>query len=154
MTEPQLNPCGLYRTREPIGDIPAGALVYFHNHGDPGPGIYLPLKWTYNRVQFHQEGMTISADLAGTALEPLLPEGYYRVAEEFYCCADRCRRFEGDSLVQLGYDAAATPILFVPELLGGLLVVPEIGTALDRAHLESLRPLKVPMSQEPPTEKH
>lgn len=36
-------PCGLYRTTRPIPDaVPAGVLVYYHNHGDPGPGVYLP----------------------------------------------------------------------------------------------------------------
>ena len=38
--------CGLYRTSEPIEDaIEAGVLVYYHNHGDPGPGVYLPRAW-------------------------------------------------------------------------------------------------------------
>jgi hypothetical protein len=35
-----LPPCGIYRTSQPLGDhVPAGQLVFFHNHGDPGPGI-------------------------------------------------------------------------------------------------------------------
>jgi len=35
------------------------------------------------------------------------------------CCPKRRRRFEVDSLPKLGHDAASTPTLFVPELLGG-----------------------------------
>ena len=62
MTETWPWPCGLYRTREPVGDVPVHALV---------------------------------------------------------CCPKRRRRFEVDSLPKLGHDAASTPTLFVPELLGG-----------------------------------
>ena len=42
----ELPPCGLYRTVKPIGSIEAGRLVYFHNHGDPGPGLYFPESWS------------------------------------------------------------------------------------------------------------
>ena len=39
MSETNLPPCGLYRTTKPVGDVPAGALVYFHNHGTPGAAV-------------------------------------------------------------------------------------------------------------------
>ena len=42
MTSPALPACGLYRTLLPIGDLEAGRLVYFHNHGNPGAGVYFP----------------------------------------------------------------------------------------------------------------
>ena len=47
-----LPPCGIYRTDLALGDeVPAGRLVYFHDHGDPGPGIYLPRDWVANRAR-------------------------------------------------------------------------------------------------------
>ena len=52
MATPDLPPCGLYRTTAAIGSIEAGRLVYFHNHADPGPGMYLPARWTRNRATF------------------------------------------------------------------------------------------------------
>ena len=48
-----LPPCGLYRTTGPVGSIPEGRLIYFHNHGEPGPGLYLPASWT-NQTQMLQ----------------------------------------------------------------------------------------------------
>ena len=39
--------------------MPAGRLVYFHNHGDPGPGIYLPQDWNLNRARWQQRGFTV-----------------------------------------------------------------------------------------------
>ena len=52
MATNELPPCGLYRTTTKIGDCEADRLVYFHNHGDPGPGFYFPEKWVKNRAQF------------------------------------------------------------------------------------------------------
>jgi hypothetical protein len=36
-----LPPCGLYRTTLTLDHVPAGRLVFFHNHGIRGR-IYLP----------------------------------------------------------------------------------------------------------------
>src|SRR5437868_15144152 len=101
-----LPPCGLYRTLSPVGSIPAGRLVYFHNHGDPGPGLYLPEGFRHNRVELQSRGMLLPSPEDVRWLEPLPPEGFYRVSEAFYCCEKRCRAFEPDMLVQLGYNAA------------------------------------------------
>lgn len=145
MDEPELPPCGLYRTAEPIGDIPAGRLVYYHNHGDPGPGVYLPAGWAGNRARFHRRGTTVSPRVA-RALIPLPAEGFYRVAEPFHCCDARCRLFEVDELVQLGYDGEATAILFTPEIVDGQIVVPERGIRVDGERLQRLRFLKIAVS--------
>lgn len=139
----KLPPCGLYRTTEPIGPVGAGRLVYFHNHGDPGPGVYLPESWSLNRARFSARGVTLpDPALAGT-LEPLPPEGLYRVKAPFTCCAKGCRTFEQDMLVQLGYNAAAQPILFVPEWTERGLGFPERGTLLDPDRLTRLAGLRV-----------
>ena len=57
----ELPPCGLYRTTTKIGEIEAGRLVYFHNHGDPGPGLYLPSGWSNNTARWGARGTTVPA---------------------------------------------------------------------------------------------
>jgi len=141
-----LPPCGLYRTLRPVAGVPENHLVYFHNHGDPGPGIYLPTRWKENRASFEERGRVL-ADLADvSALEAVAAEGLYRVVEPFHCCEKKCRLYEADVLVQLGYDASAQPILFSPEIRDGLLVIPERGTRIDRERIAKLARLRVPIA--------
>lgn len=141
---PELPPCGLYRTTRALSDqVPAGRLVYFHNHGTPGPGVYLPEGWKLNRARFGERGAVIPGAEWATSLEPLPPEGFYRVREPFHCCEKHCRLFEAELLVQLGYDAQARALLFVPEWSEAGLAVPERGSLVDREQLARLVPLKV-----------
>jgi hypothetical protein len=136
--------CGLYRTARPVAGVPAGRLVYFHNHGNPGPGVYLPERWQGNKAVFAERGQPLESPRDAACLEPLEPEGFYRVVEPFHCCERQCRRFEPDMLVQLGYNGAARPILFLPEWANGALTMPERGTPIDIERLEALRRLRVP----------
>jgi len=142
----QLPPCGLYRTRASIGAIPSGKLVFFHNHGDPGPGLYLPSGWRRNRVELQARGQTLEDPELMRHLEPLPPEGLYRVLEAFHCCAQNCRRFEIETLVELGYNGEGQAILFVPELVDGMLAIPSNGTAIDHGCLARLKQLRVPVT--------
>jgi hypothetical protein len=149
-----LPPCGLYRTVGPIGSVPAGRLVYFHNHGNPGPGVYLPVRWTANRAHFGEQGVSLPDPSAVRNLAPLAPEGFYRVVAPFHCCEKRCRLYEPQMLVQLGYDAEATSILFVPEIVDGVLALPQRGLRIEPAGTAALEPLKVPVrftGSPPPT---
>ena len=148
MKEAALPPCGLYRTRASIGGIPAGRLVYFHNHGNPGAGLYLPSGWKGNRARFAADGTTLPDPAAARDLIPLPAEGFYRVAEPFHCCEKQCRRFEPEMLVQLGYDGGGQALLFTPELVDGLLGVPDRGTRIDDGALPNLRALKVAVSRD------
>jgi hypothetical protein len=142
--------CGLYRTREALEDhVPQGRLVYFHNHGDPGPGVYLPSGWSLNRAQWHDTGHTIPSPDWASTLAPLPSEGLYRVTETFTCCAKACRTYEPDLLVQLGYNAAAEPLLFVPEWTDSGLAIPEMGIPIDEDRLRCLAALRV-VEAEPP----
>jgi hypothetical protein len=146
-----LPPCGLYRTGLALGDeVPAGCLVYFHNHGDPGPGVYLPSGWSANRARWHEHGHTIPSPEWAATLEALPAEGLYRVREEFACCERRCRVYEPDLLVQLGYDGEAQPILFVPEWTQAGLAIPETGTGIDADRLDRLAPLLVVEAEDVP----
>lgn len=139
-----LPPCGPYRTTIGIDQhVPAGRLVYFHNHGDPGPGVYLPMGWRLNRAEWAEHGHTIPSAAWAHSLAPLAPEGFYRVTEPFACCARACRTYEADLLVQLGYDAAAAPLLFVPEWTAAGLAFPEVGIQIDADRLSRLALLRI-----------
>jgi hypothetical protein len=145
-----LPPCGLYQTTLALDDhVPAGRLVYFHNHGDPGAGIYLPSGWSANRAQWHENGHTIPDPEWARTLSPLPEEGLYRVSEPFTCCSLNCRTFETDLLVQLGYDGDAHPILFLPEWTHMGLAIPDEGFPLDGGRMGKLARLIVVESDDP-----
>jgi hypothetical protein len=138
----ELPPCGLYRTVLPIGGVEPGRLVYFHNHGNPGPGLYFPERWSHNRAHFSANGTTVPPDFDPRALHALPAEGFYRVARAFHCCDKQCVKFEPEAFVQLGYNGAGKPIVFFPELGSGTITVPERGTFIDDdvlVHLVLLR---------------
>lgn len=139
----ELPPCGLYVTLAPVASVPAERLVYFHNHGDPGAGLYLPTRWVANKARFEDPGVLLPDASDASKLERLPSEGFYRVAESFYCCARHCARFETELFVQLGYDAAATPILFLPELADRSIGIPEQGTKIDRDRIAHLIPMRI-----------
>ncbi|MCC6337188.1 MAG: hypothetical protein IT380_24740 [Myxococcales bacterium] len=145
-----LPPCGLYRTTRPLGELPAGRLVYFHNHGDPSAGVYLPGDWKLNRASWQPRGHTIPDEAWAQSLAPLPAEGLYRVSDDFFCCEKQCVRFPKSQLVQLGYDGEANAILFVPEWTSKGLGFPERGTRLDASRLSKLEPLSVATGEESP----
>jgi hypothetical protein len=136
-------PCGLYRTSRAVENVPSGRLVYFHDHGEPGPGMYLPSGWHQNKARFHGRGQLLTPEQAQTSLEPLLAEGFYCVVEAFHCCDKQCRGFEPGELIQLGYDAQATPILFSPQWQETGLELPASGLKADPGTLTRLSPLRV-----------
>ena len=145
-----LPPCGLYRTTREVAGVPAGRLVYFHNHGEPGAGIYLPQTWSLNRASWNQRGHTLANDAEASNLAPLPSEGLYVVNAPFHCCDKKCVRFEPNTLVQLGYDGEATPLLFRPELSRNGMGFPERGTRLDANTLGNLTLLSVAKSDDAP----
>ncbi len=136
-------PCGIYRTTQPLEGIPAGRLVYFHNHGDPGPGIYQPESWAHNRAQWQARGTTVPSVGWSVSLAAIAQEGLYRVREEFYCCSKKCRKYETGLLVQLGYNGEAQPLLFVPEWGPSGMTFPSEGLKFENENLIRLEPLKV-----------
>jgi len=126
-----------------IGEVAAGRLVYFHNHGDPGAGVYFPERWTANRAHFSPKGTTLPRVFDVQSLLALPPEGFYRVTRAFHCCAKQCVHFTPDAFLQLGYNGAGKPLLFVPELASGAITVPERGTPIDDAMLVNLAALQI-----------
>lgn len=143
MTTPSLPPCGLYRTLDALGEIPAGRLVYFHNHGDPGPGVYFPEKWTHNRAHFAERGTLLPQVFDSRSLKQLPNEGLYRVTSAFFCCDKNCVRFEPESLVQLAYNGAGDGLLFFPEFTANGLRLPERGAMISDEKFAFLSPLTV-----------
>ncbi len=135
--------CGVYQTTQGLAGVPSGRLVYFHNHGDPGPGIYLPERWVLNRAVWSRRGHTLGDESMAAALAPLPDEGLYVVISSFFCCAKRCTQYHENQLVQLGYDGAATPLLFVPEMTGLGLGFPERGNRLDSSAFSKMKLLVV-----------
>ncbi|MET0385835.1 MAG: hypothetical protein ABW321_07745 [Polyangiales bacterium] len=87
--------------------------------------------------------MTLSDPGLVSLLEPLPPEGMYRVTEAFHCCDRQCKLFEPETLIELGYNAEGRAIVFVPELVDGMLAIPTTGTVIDHSRLLSLKQLKV-----------
>jgi hypothetical protein len=139
----ELPPCGIYRTTANVGAIEAGRLVYFHNHGDPGPGLYLPESWAANRAKFSERGNTVPSDFDPKALFALPSEGFYRVTKEFYCCEKKCTKFETDGFVQLGFNGNGKALVFVPLLNGGGIAIPDRGSVVDDVMLKHLQPLRL-----------
>lgn len=139
----ELPPCGIYRTTANVGAIEAGRLVYFHNHGDPGPGLYLPESWAANRAKFSERGNTVPTDFDPKALFALPSEGFYRVTKEFYCCEKKCTKFEADGFVQLGFNGNGKALVFVPLLDGAGISIPDRGSVVDDVMLKHLQPLKL-----------
>lgn len=140
----ELPPCGLYRTTARLGDVPAGSLVFFHNHGDPDPGVFLPAGSTARLTTFRAEGIPLPGPRWARTLDPLLPEGYYRAREAFVCCERGCRTFAAEQLIVLAYTVDARPVLYSPEIVDNALVLPEQGNVVDRAKLSKLARLEVP----------
>ncbi len=126
-----------------LGDMPPGRLVYFHNHGDPGAGIYLPKAWSSNRAEWHERGHPVPDAEWSQSLEAIPAEGLYSVQTGFFCCDKQCTRYEVGQLVQLGYDGEANPILFVPEWRAHGLTFPDRGSRVDLSTLASMSLLKV-----------
>lgn len=144
MSDAKLPPCGLYKTIRPIGAVPEGRLVYFHNHGNPGPGVYLPAAWKQNRAVFQSAGTTLPDHTDASALEPLAAEGLYVVREAFHCCAKRCVAYTPGMLVQLGYQGSGQALMFIPRWVDGSFTLPEQGNAVDAAVVAMLQRLDVP----------
>lgn len=136
--------CGIYRTTVPsIDGIIADRLVYYHNHGDPGAGIYYADRWVNNRAVFSKKGHTVPSPDYAQSLDSLPKEGFYRVEAKFHCCDKNCREFRFGELVQLGYDGQAKPILFLPGYRGERFELPESGIPVARDRLDYLEPLSI-----------
>lgn len=149
--------CGLYRTTLPVPGhddrVPAGRLIYFHNHSPEGPpAILLPAHNELNRWHFHKQGVLVSDTEYLATLRPLKPEGLYRLREHFHPA--RGQMVNRNALVQLGYTAQAEPILFFPMIhdTENSLLFPERGVRISESVYDLLDALDLrgPHVPDPP----
>lgn len=120
ISKTQSRDCGLYRATKALPGhedrVPAGTLVYFHNHSSnngPLPSVVPPDHNIHNRWHFHGEAAieNLRAPSWIDALEKMPEQGFYTLRREL--------KLEGGgswprgAIVQLGYTQRADPILFV-----------------------------------------
>lgn len=129
-----LPPCGIYRTGRPLpGDeehLPSGRLVYFHNHSDAGPPIVCcPDENHQNRWRFQLDGHVVEDPDFIAALEPLLAEGLYVLKQHLHLSETEV--LPDRTLVQLGYNRNAEPILFPGRFEKNSIHFPSSGYGFD-----------------------
>jgi hypothetical protein len=146
-TKNRLPDCGLYRTTRPLPGheekIKAGMLVYFHNHSESGPlpSVLSPDHNMLNRWHFHGPAIEFRGLTWADTLEALPKEGFYTLRRELV--------FDGGnwpkgSIVQLGYNPQADPILFIARVRSRLdendLFFSDRGIGIPRDQLNILEP--------------
>jgi hypothetical protein len=107
--------CGLYRTTKPLPgheeQVPAGILVYFHNHSDSGlPTVLTPDHNVLNRWHFHGPAIEFRGLQWASTLVKMPEEGFFTLKRELSFDGGTWPR---NALVQLGYTRAGDPILFM-----------------------------------------
>ncbi len=117
--------CGLYRTLFALPGaekaVPAGALVYFHDHSEHGtPVVILPERAVDNRWQFSGEGHSIADERWPTTLVQLRKEGFYRAGTSLSLPGGR--KLPEGLLVQLGYTRRGESVVFPGELASGTVI--------------------------------
>jgi hypothetical protein len=141
--------CGLYRTTKPLpeheGEVPAGTLVYFHNHSDSGlPVVITPEHNVHNRWHFHGPGIPFRGLSWADSLTKLPAEGFYMLRKAL--------SFEGGewpkgALVQLGYTRTGDAIFFIGQVRAQLvendLFFSDRGVSVTREQLAILEPLQI-----------
>jgi hypothetical protein len=144
-----LPPCGIYRTTKPLPEheteIPAGVLIYFHNHSDAGlPVAIAPDHNIMNRWHFHGSGIPFRSVAWADSLVRLPQEGFYTLRKGL--------EFDGGNwpkgtLVQLGYTRNGDPILFIAQLRGVMeendLFFSDRGVGIAREQLALLEQVNV-----------
>ena len=107
--------CGLYKTTKALPGheerVPAGTLVYFHNHSDSGlPQVLAPDHNVHNRWHFHGPPIEFRGLTWADSLQKVPDEGFFTLRKEL--------TFDGGkwpkgALVQLGYTKQGDAILFI-----------------------------------------
>ncbi len=141
--------CGLYRTTKALPEheeqVPAGTLIYFHNHSDSGlPVVMVPEHNVLNQWHFHGAGTPFRGLSWADTLVKLPEQGFYILRKQL--------DFEGGSwpkstLVQLGYNRTGDPILFIAQQRavrqGNDLWFSDRGVGITRERLSILEALSV-----------
>ncbi len=137
----EARPCGVYRTGRALRagemEIPAGSLVYFHNHSVQGPPIVLlPDANTNNRWSYTSGGWLVEDPAFIEAMVSLKGEGFYALNRRLQVGKDE---FVAErSLVQLGYNRSADTILFVAKPEGNGFNFPDRGLRFDAPDVQEI----------------
>lgn len=126
----KLPPCGLYSTTKALPGkeewVRERLLVYYHNHSQQGPPLLLlPSVNTQNRWSFHEKGYLIRDPGFSETLVALKDEGLYVLTEPIYLSRDEF--IPEETLVQLGYNRAGDPILFLAKFNDNVITFPNSG---------------------------
>lgn len=157
MAPTKLPDCGLYRTTKALPGheekIPAGLLVYFHNHSDSGlPQVIPPDHNVHNRWHFHGPGILIRGLSWIETLVKMPAEGFYVLRRDVPL--DGGGRMQKGTLVQLGYQNNGTPILFIARERNPLqendLFFSHMGNKISRDQLSALEPVLVHREERQP----
>jgi hypothetical protein len=152
-TKNQTRECGLYRASKALpgneDKVPAGTLVYFHNHSSnngPLPSVIPPDHNVHNRWHFHQEGAidNIRSPSWVDSLEKMPEQGFYTLRRELPLDTGSWPK---GSIVQLGYTRNADPILFIAQQRAVLqendLFFSDKGVGIKRDQLSLLEPAAI-----------
>jgi hypothetical protein len=142
-TDSDLPPCGLYKTTRPLPNkeqwVRENLLVYFHNHSQQGPPLLLlPASNEHNRWTFHDKGYLIRDQEFVDTLESVEDEGFYILTEPLYLSEDEF--IQERTLVELGYNRAAEPILFMGKFEENAIIFPESGLKCTAEIFDMLEP--------------
>jgi len=136
----QLPNCGLYQTGAALPGneegVPAGILVYFHNHSDQGPAMVLtPHDNEHNRWRFHERGWSVEEPDFIEAMVPLKPEGLYVNSEHIHISREEI--IPERMLIQLGYNRGGDSILFVGRFEANTIAFPSQGYSFTTPDIQS-----------------
>jgi hypothetical protein len=154
-TSSDLPPCGLYKTTEALPGkeewVRENLLVYFHNHSQQGPPlILLPSSNAYNRWKFHDKGYLVRDDGFVETLVPLQDEGFYILQEPLYLSEEEF--IPERTLVELGYNRAAEPILFMGKFKENTIEFPTSGLKCTTEIFEMLEEAPFRVANAPSTQ--
>ena len=127
----ELPACGLYRSGRALPGqeekVPAGVLIYFHNHSEKGsPLILTPHENSENRWRFHDRGWLTEDVRFIREMVALKPEGLY-VVQGQQLHVSREEIIPERTLVQLGYNRRGDTLLFPAKFEGLTITFPTHG---------------------------
>lgn len=120
MANAKLPECGLYRAAKALPGhedrVPAGTLVYFHNHPDSLPSVLPPDHNVHNRWHFHGPAIEFRGFSWAESLQKVPEEGFYTLKKDVALDPTATNMWRKGTLVQLGYTRQADPILFIAQV--------------------------------------
>ena len=157
----KLPACGLFRTTRALPGaeqvVPAGLLVNFHNHSEQSmPVVLVPVHNVFNRWQWSATPNYVRQLSWIESLHRLPVEGFYVLRRDVALndgsatrssSAAPGARWPKGTLVQLGYDKTANPIVFIAQQRHDLhensLIFADSGVAIGEEGLDFIEPVLV-----------